>query len=102
MAKKPHFHVGTWSPVQVGRFLQHHGFAQKRIKGDDCFWKGEKPDGNMALVWYPLERRQLADGTMRDSVMRKSGYSKNHWDLWRSLLKSSQRKRKCCGTRKKQ
>jgi hypothetical protein len=98
MPKSPHFHIGTWSPSEAGRFLQDHGFAMKRIRGDDCFWKGKKPDGSIVLVWYPLERRQLADGTMRDSVIYKSGYSKNHWDLWRSLSRSSQRKRECCVT----
>jgi len=60
-------------------------------------WRGKKPDGSDAQVAYPVCRLQLTPGTMRDSVMRSSGYLKEHWDLWRSFKKRRNRKeRKCC------
>lgn len=97
MSRKAHFNVGTWSPFDAGRFLEDHDFKMKsKIGGNDCYWKGPRPDRFIVIVWYPLMRKQLADTTMRVSVMRKSGYPKTHWDLWRSLSKSSQQARECC------
>lgn len=97
MSKKPHFSIGSWSPKQAGDFLEAHGFEiPRKPDGDDCFWKGLRPNGKNVLVSYPLIRKQLYDGTMRDSVIHTSGYSKEHWDLWRSLKKSQQKRCECC------
>lgn len=92
----PNFSIGTWSPSDAGSFLEDHEFTERRMRGDDIFWKGKRPDGKVVIVWYPTERKQLADRTMGDSVMHKSGYPKKHWDLWRDLGRKERRSRECC------
>lgn len=97
MSKEPHYNVGTWEPSLARGFLEVHNFYMgNNLDGDDCLWFGKKPDSSDAQVAYPVRRLQLTEGTMRDSVMRQSGYSKGHWDLWRSLRKGDRKKRKCC------
>jgi len=66
------------------------------MDGDDVLWVGKKPDSKDAQVAFPRERQELTPGTMRDSVMRHSGYSKKHWDYWRSLDKNHRKKKWCC------
>lgn len=97
MSPKVHYNVGTWNPDQVADFLEKHGFVKgDKYNGDDCYWVGEKPNGEQAQVAYPVMCSQLTPGTMRDSVMRQSGYSKEHWDYFRSLRKGQRKKRICC------
>ena len=102
MSKNPHFNVGTWKPALVKDFLKAHKFnGDHKLDGDDCLWIGKKPDGSDAQVAFPVIASQLTPGTMRDSVMRQSGYSKKHWDLWRSLRKTQRHRAKCCEVYKK-
>lgn len=92
----PNYKAGTWEPSLVEKFLKFHEFGFVNMDGDDALWRGKKPDSTDAQVAFPVRRRQLTPGTMRDSVMRQSGYSKKHWDLWRSLSKGERRKKMCC------
>ncbi len=97
MVAKIHYKIGTWRPELVADFLEAHGFKKgDKYNGDDCYWIGKKPNGEDSQVAFPVHRLQLTDGTMRDSVMRASGYPKEHWDLWRSLRKTDRKRRKCC------
>lgn len=97
MSAKIHFDVGTWNPALVADFLKIHNFKQgDKYNGDDCYWIGKKLNGEDAQVAYPVMRLQLTTGTMRDSVMRHSGYSKEHWDYFRYLKKGQRKKRVCC------
>ena len=97
MSKSPHFNVGTWTPELVGDFLAVHGFrSASELDGDDCLLIGKDPQGKDAQVAYPVMRKQLTPGTMRDSVMRHSGYSKKHWDYWRNMRKGDRKTKKCC------
>ena len=92
----PHFNVGTWEPLLVRGFLEVHKFFLDSIDGDDALWRGKGADGSDAQVAFPIRRTQLTPGTMRDSVMHQSGYSKKHWDYWRSLSKGQRREGLCC------
>ena len=94
--KIPHYKITTWDPKIVENFLAFHGFRYEDIDGDDELWIGKTPTGQDSQVAFPKMREELSSGTMRDSVMRHSGYSKHHWDFWRSLRKSQRKKRLCC------
>jgi|GEM_PF-4810857 len=103
MTKKlPHYNVGTWEPSLVEGFLQCHNFIFVNMDGDDALWRGKKQNTEDSQVAFPVRRTQCTPGTMRDSVMRQSGYSKKHWDYWRSLDKSKRKKRTCCDQAKAQ
>ena len=94
---KIHYNAGTWTPKLVSNFLKDHRFIkEKKYNGDDCLWRGKKPNGDDAQVAYPVRRVQLTPATMRTSVVKPSGYSKKHWDLWRSLGKTDRKRCKCC------
>lgn len=94
--KTPHYKITTWEPKIVEDFLAFHGFRYGDIDGDDELWIGKTPSGADAQVAFPKMREELSSGTMRDSVMRHSGFSKKHWDFWRSLRKGDRKKRLCC------
>src|SRR3989338_827325 len=94
--KTPSFRITTWEPKIVEDFLAFHGFRYADIDGDDELWIGKTPKGADAQVAFPKMRSELSSGTMRDSVMRHSGFSKKHWDYWRSLRKGERKKRTCC------
>lgn len=96
LGNPPHYNVGTWEPSLVEGFLVAHGFELVSIDGDDALWRGKAPSGEDAQVAFPVRRLQLTPGTMRDSVMRHSGYDKKHWDLWRSLGKRERKSARCC------
>ena len=97
MTKKlPHYNVGTWEPSLAEGFLKSHDFIFINMDGDDALWRGKKPNGEDGQVGFPVRRVQLTPVTMRDSVMKQSGYSKKHWDFWRSLSKGERKKRGCC------
>jgi len=92
MGKKPRFSISSWTPALVKVFLKVHGFEPLSRNGDEVCWV----KGDELMVSFSETRRELTPGTMRDSVMRQSGYSKKHWDSW-SLLSKTQRKRgHCC------
>lgn len=94
--KTPIFHLTSWTPSLVEDFLERHGFRWTGMDGDDALWIGKTSQGKDAQVAFPRERRELSVGTMHDSVMRASGYSRKHWDYWRSLRKSQRKKCFCC------
>lgn len=93
---QPHYRIPTWPPKLVGDFLVAHEFKLVGLDGDDYLWRGKGPDGKDAQVAFPKMRAELSPGTMRCSVMKHSGYSKEHWDLWRSLRRSYRKRRRCC------
>ena len=94
--KTPHYRVSTWNPQLVESFLQSHNFRWVDMTGDDVLWIGKTPETQDSQVAFPRQRKELTPGTMRDSVMRQSGYTKKHWDHWRSLDKANRKRCLCC------
>jgi hypothetical protein len=97
--QKPRFSISSWTPSLVVSFLEVHNFHFVSQDGDETFWVGKSIDGNDAQASFSMTRRELTPGTMRDSVMRQSGYPKEHWDAWSRLRKTQRKKALCCGTR---
>ena len=93
MAKqKPRYSISSWTPGLVKDFLKAHNFEFLSRNGDEVCWvKGES-----LMVSFSETRSHLTPGTMRDSVMRQSGYSKKHWDKWSYLKKTDRKRTKCC------
>ena len=95
MGEKPRYSIGTWKPGVVEDFLTVHGFEYYSRNGDEVCWL-KRDDEEDLLVSFSETRYQLTPGTMRDSVMAQSGYTKNHWDRWSKLRKTDRKRGRCC------
>ncbi len=96
MGKKPRFSISSWTPKLVIDFLESHGFYLESQDGDEVFWIGKDVSGNDAQASFSMTRHELTPGTMRNSVMNQSGYSKKHWDKWSKLDKTGRKRALCC------
>jgi hypothetical protein len=85
-----------WTAKRVELFLEVHGFLLSDIDGDDALWIGKGEDGKDAVAAFPIRQGQLATKTMSHSVIRQSGYAREHWELWHRLRKTDQKRRRCC------
>ena len=93
--QKPRYSIGSWTPGLVKEFLSAHDFQFLSRNGDEVCWIRSDND-NQFMVSFSETRRHLTPGTMRDSVMRQSGYSKQHWEKWSVLRKTERKRANCC------
>lgn len=89
---KPRYSISSWTPGLVKDFITCHGFEFLSRNGDEVCWV----KGKDLMVSFSETRKHLTPGTMRDSVMRQSGYTKKHWDSWSKLRKTDRKRHRCC------